>query len=52
MQSRLIRVALSVLSTFSCILFHKDFKLQNAIKNELRKERLRIIVRMILVIFR
>lgn len=52
MQSRLIRVALSVLSTFSCILFDKDFKLQNAIKNELRKERLLILVRIILVIFR
>ena len=52
MQSRLIRVALSVLSTFSCILFDKDFKLQNAIKNELRKERLPILVRIILVIFR
>ena len=48
MQSRLIRVALSVLSTFSCILFDKDFKLQNAIKNELREERLRILVRIIL----
>ena len=35
MQSRLIRVALSVLSTFSCILFDKDFKLQNAINQRL-----------------
>ena len=52
MQSRLIRVALSVLSTFSCILFDKDIKLQNAIKKELRKERLRILVRIILVTFR
>ena len=52
MQSRLIRVALSALSTFSCILFDKDFKLQNAIKKELRKERLRILVRIILVTFR
>ena len=52
MQSRLIRVALSVLSTFSCIHFDKHFKLQNAIKKKLSKERLRILVRIILVIFR
>ena len=35
-----------------CILFDEDFKLQNAKKNELREERLRILVRIILVIFR
>ena len=35
MQSRLIRVPLSVLSKFSCILFDKDFKLQNAINQRL-----------------
>ena len=52
MQSRLIRVALSALFTFSCILFDKHFKLQNAMKKELRKECLRILVPTILVLIR